>query len=44
MLTEGKNRWRNPYFHSHPMPNLFSLLLALILFGSLVLILATPAR
>jgi len=44
MLT-GKNLWRrNPYFHFHPMHNLYSLVMALILFGMILLFLASPAR
>lgn len=39
------NSWRKtPYFHFHPMHNLYSLMMALILFGLIVLFLATPAR
>jgi len=39
------NSWRkNPYFHFHPMHNLYSLLAAVILFGIILLFLAMPAR
>jgi hypothetical protein len=44
-MPAGKNHLRrNPYFHFHPMHNLYSLVMALILFGMIVLILALPAR
>ena len=35
---------RNPYFHFHPLHTAFSLLMALILFGMLVWVLAVPAK
>ena len=39
------NSWRkNSYFHFHPMHNLYSLVMALILFGLVLLLLAMPAR
>jgi hypothetical protein len=39
------NSWRkNPLFHFHPTHNLYSLMMALILFGLIVLFLAMPAR
>ncbi len=39
------NSWRkNPLFHFHPMHNLYSLIMALILFGLIVLFMAMPAR
>jgi len=44
-MLAGKNPWkRNPYFHFHPMHNLYSLVMALILFGLVLLFLALPAR
>jgi len=35
---------RNLYFHFHPMHNLYSLVMALILLGMVLLFLAMPAR
>ena len=44
-MLAGKNHWkRNPYFHFHPMHNLYSLVMALVLFGMLLFLLALPAR
>ena len=40
-----KNNWRrNPFFHFHPMHNLYSLVMALVLLGMLMFLLALPAR
>jgi hypothetical protein len=42
-MLAGKDRWkRNPYFHFHPMHNLYSLVMAVVLFGMMVLILLFP--
>jgi len=39
------NSWRkHSYFHFHPLHNLYSLMMALILFGLILLFLAMPAR
>lgn len=35
---------RNPFFHFHPMHNLYSLVMALVLLGMILLFLALPAR
>jgi len=44
MLAE-RNSWRrNQLFHFHPLHNLYSLIMALILFGMILLFLALPAR
>ena len=44
-MLADKNHWkRNPYFQFHPMHNLYSLVMGLILFGALVLLMALPAR
>jgi hypothetical protein len=44
-MLAGKNPLRrNPYFHFHPMHNLYSLVMAIILFGMIVLLLALPAK
>lgn len=44
-MLAGKHPWkRNSYFHFHPMHNLYSLVMALILFGMILLFLALPAR
>jgi len=44
-MLAGKHPWRrNPYFHFHPMHNLYSLIMALILFGMILLFLTVPAR
>ncbi len=44
-MLVGKHPWkRNPYFHFHPSHNLYSLLMAMILFGMILLFLALPAR
>lgn len=44
-MLAGRNPFRrNPYFHFHPMHNLYSLVMALILFGMILLVLALPAR
>ena len=39
-----KNWRRNPFFQFHPMHNLYSLVMALILLGMVMFILALPAR
>lgn len=44
-MLAGKHSWRrNPLFHFHPMHNLYSLLMALLLFGLILFLLAMPAR
>jgi len=44
-MLVGKHSWRrNPLFHFHPMHNLYSLVMALVLFGMLVLFLLLPPR
>jgi hypothetical protein len=44
MLATKHRLTRNPFFHFHPLHNLFSLVAALILFGLMVWLLAVPAR
>ena len=44
-MLADKHPWkRNPYFQFHPMHNLYSLVMALILFGMILLFFTIPAR
>lgn len=43
-MLAAKNRFKTLNFQSHPTHNLFSLIMALILFAMLLFVLATPAR
>ncbi|MGB9234221.1 MAG: hypothetical protein WCC04_07385 [Terriglobales bacterium] len=44
-MLAAKHLWkRNPYFRFLPMHHLYSLVMALILFGMILLFLASPAR
>jgi hypothetical protein len=40
-----KNNWkRSPYFHFHPMHNLYSLAMVLVFLGLLMFLMAIPAK
>jgi hypothetical protein len=44
-MLVAKHPWkRTPYFHFHPMHNLYSLVMALVLFIMILFLLAMPAR
>jgi len=44
MLAGKHSLKRNPLFHFHPFHNLYSLLMALLLFAMILFLLAMPAR